>query len=89
MSLDELLRQIIRDEVGALVDPIRERLDRPRGALRPDEAGEYLGYSETTVREMMRSGDLAYIEHGRTRRIAIAELDRWIAEHSRRRRGVA
>ena len=89
MSLEEQLRQLIREEVSALVDPLRERLERPRGALRPDEAADYLGYSETTVRSLMNDGELAYVQHGPTRRIAIVELDRWLGEHSQRRRGVA
>lgn len=89
MSLDEELRRLVREEVAAIVEPLRERLERPRGALRPDEAGDYLGYSETTVRQLMNDGELAFIQHGRTRRIAIAELDRWLADHARRGSSVA
>lgn len=89
MTLDEQMRAMLRDELEQQLGPIRERLDRPRGALRPHEAAEYLGYSETTVRDLHRSGELAGIQHGRTLRFAIRELDRWIEEHSRRSRDVA
>lgn len=89
MSVDDELRQLVREELSRQLEPLRERLERPRGALRPDEAADYLGYSETTVRDLIRRGDLAGIQLGRSTRIAIVELDRWLAEHSRRSNGVA
>lgn len=89
MAIDDDLRQLIREELHAQLEPMRERLERPRGALRPDEAADYLGYSETTVRDLIRRGELATVQLGRTTRVAIVELDRWLSEHSRRRRGVA
>lgn len=89
MTIDEAIRTAVREELDRQLAPIRERLDRPRGSFRPDEAGDYLGYSETTIRELMRSGELAYIELGRTKRVTVVECDRWLAERSRRRSGVA
>lgn len=90
MSLDEALRQLVREELERQLAPIRERLERPRGALRPDEAAEYLGCSETTVRDLIRRGELAAVQLGtRATRLTIVELDRWLSEHSRRRKGVA
>lgn len=89
-SLDDVLRAIVREELEQLVAPIRERLERPRGALRPDEAADYLGCSETTVRELIRAGELGVVQVGtRATRIPIAELDRWIVDHTRRGQGVA
>jgi excisionase family DNA binding protein len=89
VTIDDTLRQAIREELDKQLRPIRERLERPRGALRPDEAGTWLGYSETTIRELMRAGELAYFEVGRSKRIPIAELERFVAERSRRTQGVA
>ena len=88
-TLDDVLRRLVREELETQLAPIRERLERPRGSLRPDEAAEYLGYSETTVRELIRAGDLGAVQHGRTTRIPIAELDRWLVDNTRRGRGVA
>ena len=86
MTLDEQLRGIVREELDAQLGPIRERLERPRGALRPEEAAEYLGVSETTLRGL----DLEYVPIGqRGRRYAIAVLDRWLADHSQRDSDVA
>lgn len=88
-TLDEVLRRLVREELEQQLAPIRERLERPRGALRPDEAADYLGYSETTVRELIRAGELGAVQHGRTTRIPIVECDRWLADNTRRGRGVA
>lgn len=90
-TVDDVLRRLVREELEQQLGPIRERLDRPRGALRPDEAATYLGCSETTVRDMHRRGEIGGVTIGDSRglRFPIAELDRWIAEHTRRGRGVA
>lgn len=88
--LDDVLRRVVREELEQLIAPMRERLERPRGALRPDEAADYLGCSETTVRDLVRAGELGAVQVGtRATRIPIAELDRWIAENTRRGRGIA
>lgn len=90
MSVDDALRALVREELEQQLGPIRERLDRPRGALRPDEAADYLGVGETTVRELIRAGELGAVSIGqRGLRIPIVELDRWIADNMRRGRGVA
>ena len=89
-TVDDVLRRLVREELEELVRPIRERLERPRGALRPDEAADYLGVGETTVRELIRAGELGAVSIGqRGVRIPIAELDRWLADHTKRGRGVA
>lgn len=80
-GLEGILRRLVREELTAQLAPIRERLERPRGALRIDEAAAYLGYGETTIRQMIRDGELTPIR-GPSTRIAIVELDRWIEEHS-------
>lgn len=88
--LDDVLRRLVREELEELVAPIRERLERPRGALRPDEAAEYLGCGETTVRELINAGELGAVRIGtRGLRIPVAELDRWLTENTKRGRGAA
>ena len=51
-----------------------------------DQAADVLGFSASTLRELLWSGELAYYQRGKRGRIRIShdELDRFVAEHTRR-----
>lgn len=51
----------------------------PRLMYRPEEAAEVLGISRSTVYELIREGRLDSMQVGRSRRIPVAALDRFIA----------
>ena len=51
-----------------------------------DQAADVLGFSASTLRELLWSGELAYYQRGKRGRIRIAvdELDRFIKANTRR-----
>jgi len=46
------------------------------------EAARLLGYSRSTIYEMLNSGELPSTLHGSSRRIPVAALRAWIAAHT-------
>lgn len=56
---------------GALVEP--------RRAYRPEEVGELLGLSRSTVFRLLASGDLGSIKVGASRRVTVEQLDAYLA----------
>ena len=56
----------------------------PKRLLSIKEAACYLGRSEWTIAEMVRSGRLPYIPDGKRRFLDIQDLNEWI-ENSKRR----
>lgn len=56
-----------------------------RGALKVDEAADYLSVSTRTLYRLMASGDLAYVQihRGRAgRRLAVRALDEFLERHT-------
>lgn len=56
----------------------------PKRLLSIKEAACYLGRSEWTIAEMVRSGRLPYIPDGKRRFLDIQDLDKWIETNKRR-----
>ena len=56
----------------------------PRGnsrlLLRPEEGADALGLSRARIFELMAEGRIKSIKIGRSRRIPLAELERWVTE---------
>ena len=48
------------------------------------EAGQYLGRTVWSVREMIYAGKIAYIRDGRRMLLDINDMDRWIEENRTR-----
>lgn len=46
------------------------------------EAADYLGFSRATIWNLMKDGSLKSIKLGNSRRIEVAELDRFIDENA-------
>ena len=46
------------------------------------EAARLLGYSRSTISEMLNSGELPSTLHGSSRRIPVAALRAWIEAHT-------
>ncbi len=67
---------------------LEDRLDRPtagdvpRLLLRVDEAVTATGISRATLFKLIGSGELPSIKIGRSRRIPVDALRRWIAEQA-------
>ncbi len=64
------------DEVGLLDWPAAQR----RACLTVVEAGRYLGISRAKMYELLACGAVRSLTIGRSRRVPIAELDRFIDE---------
>lgn len=45
------------------------------------QAAYLLGYSVSYVYTMLYKGELPFIKHGRTRRVALEDVQAWIAAH--------
>ncbi len=48
--------------------------------LRPEQGAEAIGVSRATLYKLMASGELKSITIGRSRRILVDELRRWVQE---------
>ncbi len=46
------------------------------------EAARLLGYSRSTIYQMLSSGELPWTRHGSSRRIPVAALRAWIEAHT-------
>lgn len=53
----------------------------PKLLLNALEAGELLGVSDTTIRELWAAGHIKFVRIGKGRKVTRAELERFIAEH--------
>ncbi|MHB1536658.1 MAG: helix-turn-helix domain-containing protein [Acidimicrobiales bacterium] len=51
-----------------------------------ERAAEYLGVSARTVKQLMSEGRLPYVKIGRSTRVDLADLDRFIAQNRRKQR---
>lgn len=71
-----------------MVATIEDRLDRPtagdvpRLLLRVDEAVTATGISRAKLWQMIGTGELPSVKIGRSRRIPVEALRRWIAERA-------
>lgn len=71
MDILELIKNMIaRGELPLQVDVKR--------------AEQLLGYSHTTIYELMNSGAIGYTRQGTARRIPIWEIVTWIVQHTER-----
>lgn len=59
-------------------EPLKKRL------LTIKEAGDYLGRSVWSVRELMWAGSLTYVKAGKRVHFDIYDLDKWIEAHKTR-----
>lgn len=71
------------DELADIEAAVARAIDRARrGALSPDEAADWLGVSPATVRRLLASGRLPFVEVGTgerpLRRIALSALERFV-----------
>lgn len=90
MNLDDLIREIVREEIN----PVAEQLDRierriddldarpvnvaPCPLLSPGDVARYLGVSKRTVQRMATAGQLpTSIQFGSARRWRMADLESW------------
>jgi len=69
--------------VTASSDARRKRRDVPRLALSADEAAAALGVSRDFLDEHI-APELRWVRRGRRKLIALRELERWLAESSKR-----
>ncbi len=54
--------------------------------LRPEEAAQALGVSRATVYLLLARGTLPRVYVGRSMRVPVAALNRWVADRARRAR---
>jgi excisionase family DNA binding protein len=47
--------------------------------LRPEEAADAIGVSRARMYELLAAGEISSLKIGRSRRIPLSELERWIA----------
>jgi excisionase family DNA binding protein len=52
--------------------------ERVRLLLRPEEAGDALGISRARLFQLLAEGNLKSLKIGRSRRIPISEIERWV-----------
>lgn len=94
-ALDELRRKLT--ELHAVVDrlageqaslfvaaasPAQRTSTASRKLLSAPEVAEILGLGESTVRRMMRDGDLASVKIGAARRVRQEDLDAYVARQT-------
>ncbi len=72
MSIDEAIRQAVREEVAAAIHGV------PRKAFTVSEVAQSVGVSVSTVRKWIDDGLLAAFQQGTVLRITAAELDRFL-----------
>jgi excisionase family DNA binding protein len=59
-------------------EPLKKRL------LTVQEAGEYLGRSDWSIRELIWKGSLPIVREGRRIHLAIEDLETWVEQHKTR-----
>ena len=66
----------------------REPLDNEAASplLTTVQAADYLQVSTRTVKSLLSEGSIAYVKVGRTTRIHLQDLDRFIAQNRQKRR---
>lgn len=90
MSLEETLRQLLREELerieARLAERVAARLEtlatQPRGdrLLRPEEAAKLTGYSRDTIAKWARTGMLKRYGTARALRVSYQELQDLLAK---------
>lgn len=65
------------------------RNDLPDRLMTAKQAGEFLGYSEGTIRNKASSGDIPYVKLGTALRFRLSELETWIAAQDAKAKGEA
>lgn len=86
---DELIKLDRIDEAKVFADDPADLVERVSGrrltdyplVLSPDQAAQVLGIPRSTVYSMLRDGHLPYRMVGRTRRIPLPALVRWLTIH--------
>jgi excisionase family DNA binding protein len=72
----------VADDPAALVEKVSgRRLNRYPLLLTPDQAAEVLGTPRSTVYSMLRDGVLPVRMVGRTKRVPLPALVRWLTDH--------
>lgn len=72
----------VADDPVALVEKVTgRRLTRYPLLLSPEQAAEVLGTPRSTVYSMLRDGVLPFRMVGRTKRVPLPALVRWLTEH--------
>jgi excisionase family DNA binding protein len=83
MSLEDTLRQIVREELALVV----AQLSQPKGVkahVSSTELMESLNISRGTLRKMMAEG-LPHTRPGKFPRFDVADVERWLRERNGRR----
>lgn len=72
-----------QEEIDAIAEAVVSRLrdggtGTTKRCLKPAEAGDYIGLSARTLREMAARGELKANRQGRSVSYDIRELDKWV-----------
>lgn len=74
--------KVVVDDPAALVEKVSGRkLNRYPLLLTPEQAAEVLGTPRSTVYSMLRDGVLPHRMVGRTKRVPLPALIRWLTDH--------
>jgi excisionase family DNA binding protein len=84
---DEQTDETLLTLEGAMSEQLTATQFTPAPQLEPlqvevTEAARLLGYSRSTIYEMLNSGELPSTLHGSSRRIPVAALRAWIEAHT-------
>lgn len=85
MTATDVITGIIK---GAVAAGVREALNvypaTNRRVLSAEESAEYVGLSKAEIYNLMASGEIPTVAHGRRKMVDILDLDDWIERKKRR-----
>ncbi|MDG4667986.1 helix-turn-helix domain-containing protein [Mycobacterium sp. 236(2023)] len=84
-AVDSVLRLIAQSRaqrVPSTVTPPNPTLPQPKLLLTVEEAADVLQISKTTLYRLFADGDLSWVQVGAHRRVAAAELQRFVDSHT-------
>lgn len=90
MSLDEMIKNIVRKEVEVIKQEILSGYELNSPLVEVKEASELLGVSETVIYRMCRDGKLPHLRYGKDGsqrakiKFRVIDLNKWIQEESQR-----
>lgn len=83
MTFEETIRQIVREEIAAALEPLKSAPPVESAVLDTEKAAAYLSMPVDSLRKRAAKGEIPSFKMGTHVRFRKAELEAWLTERSR------